>query len=145
MDPLTALSLASAVVQFVDFGISILKAGNEVYRRLDGCSIRNAAIEDVTTDLQELMDRLKVQPPKSSGTPLTPAQASLNCLVQRCSDTAQELLGRLKEVKANGRGIWKTIPAAFLAVWSKKDIEEISERLESYQVQLNTHILAALR
>jgi hypothetical protein len=38
MDPLTTLSLASAVVQFVDFGISILKAGNEVYHSVSNSS-----------------------------------------------------------------------------------------------------------
>ena len=131
MDPLTALSLASAVVQFVDFGISILKAGNEVYHRLDGATIRNAAIEDVTTNLRDLMDRLTVQSPVA-GTPLTPAQVALNSLVQKCSNKAQELIDKLNNVKAKGPGFWKTVSAAFLTVCSKKEIEGISEELKGY-------------
>jgi hypothetical protein len=70
---------------------------------------------------------------------------SLNSLVQKCSDKAQELINKLNKAKAKGPGIWRTIPAAFLIVYFKKIIEGTSKELEGYQLQLNVHLLAALR
>jgi hypothetical protein len=54
MDPLTALSVAFSVVQFVEFGIKILETDTEIYHSASGTSVQSAVIEDVTRDLQGL-------------------------------------------------------------------------------------------
>jgi hypothetical protein len=42
MDPLTALSVAACVVQFVDYGTKLLSKGRELYKSADGALWENS-------------------------------------------------------------------------------------------------------
>jgi hypothetical protein len=41
MDPLTALSVAAAVVQFVDYGTKVLSKAHGAYKAADGSFLEN--------------------------------------------------------------------------------------------------------
>jgi len=58
LDPLTALSLAGTVVQFVDFTSKILAKGAEIHRSLDGSLRENVEVESIVKDLVQLNSRL---------------------------------------------------------------------------------------
>ena len=51
MDPLTALSIAGSVVQFVDFAITVVSKGNRIYRSGGGLSEKHHDLEIVCKDL----------------------------------------------------------------------------------------------
>jgi hypothetical protein len=53
MDPLTAVSLAANVVQFVDFATRLVSAGNELRLSSKGALAINLEIEGVTKRLTE--------------------------------------------------------------------------------------------
>ena len=57
MDPLSALSLAANVLQFVEFTTKILAVGHEIYQ--SGTSSANANLELVTKDIHSLGAKLK--------------------------------------------------------------------------------------
>jgi hypothetical protein len=59
MDPLTALSLAGTVVQFVDFRSKLLLAGRELYKSTTGSLTVNDEIELVTSDLLAITQKLR--------------------------------------------------------------------------------------
>lgn len=59
MDPLTALSLASSIVQFVDFGIKLVGKANEI--REAGSTIDNVILQSVTKDLVQINSSLVSQ------------------------------------------------------------------------------------
>jgi hypothetical protein len=61
MDPLSALSLAGTVVQFVEFGGKLLKEGRELYRSTTGSLTVNDELELVVVDLQALVAKLKLR------------------------------------------------------------------------------------
>jgi hypothetical protein len=52
LDPLNALSLASAVVQFVDFSSRLISTGYDIYRSNEGAAAENLEIEAATSILQ---------------------------------------------------------------------------------------------
>ena len=62
MIPLDALSLAAAVVAFVDFGGKILVTGYTIYNAAEGTSTENIHIEKLTLDLKVLSDKLYTEP-----------------------------------------------------------------------------------
>jgi hypothetical protein len=145
MDPLTALSLASSVVQFIDFGLKILERGTEIKRSVDGAVAQNEAIEDTTRDLQNLLMKLRIQPQTSTGASLIPEQVSLERLVKGCEETGSQLLTKLETLKSRSKGRWNTIRAALISAWSEKDVQEIFERLKTYQRELSLNVLVSLR
>ena len=59
MEPLSALSVAAAVVQFVDFGSSLVSKSREIYKSSQGASIGQAESEIATKRLVDLNERLK--------------------------------------------------------------------------------------
>jgi hypothetical protein len=60
LDPMSALSLASSVVQFVDFGIKLVSEGVELYEK--GTLANNDEIEQITRDLTQLTEELTATP-----------------------------------------------------------------------------------
>jgi len=147
MDPFTALGLAAAVVQFVDFGIEIFHKSNEILTSATGGSVDNTSIIDTTRDLQFLLEKIKESQPKiPRSTILPPDQASLNDLVDNCNDIGDDLLKLARKGAIGpGAGRRKSLAAALSTVWSAKQIKEKSDRLEKYQKQLNTNIMVSLR
>jgi hypothetical protein len=67
MDPVTALSLAAAVVQFVDFGSEILSEAKQIHEA--GSSTGVSDLDKVTQDLMDANRRLKasLSPTPTSG------------------------------------------------------------------------------
>jgi hypothetical protein len=59
MDPLSALSLAGNIVQFVDFGLKLLSGAVELYKSPSGTLAAHHELELVTTDLSALVIKLR--------------------------------------------------------------------------------------
>lgn len=59
LDPLTALSVAGTIVQFVDFGTKPLSQANELYKSSVGTLKSNYELELVMTDLRGLVIKLR--------------------------------------------------------------------------------------
>ena len=57
MEALAALSLAAAVVQFVDFGSRLVSKGQQLYR--SGTLVENMEIEEATKRLRVLVEPLQ--------------------------------------------------------------------------------------
>jgi hypothetical protein len=59
LDPLSALSLTSTVVRFVDFTSKILTKGLEIYSSTSGALPVNDELEIISNDLLKVTDRLR--------------------------------------------------------------------------------------
>jgi hypothetical protein len=146
MDPLTALSVATSVIQIVDFGSKLVSRASEIYRSAEGFSVSSSALKATTTDLKGLLVRLQDSLPlDTTNIPLTAEEVSLQALAKGCGEVARELLTRLEKLKSNKAGKWESIRLALLSVWSEKEIQEASARLELYQRELDTSLLVSLR
>jgi hypothetical protein len=51
MEPLSALSVAASVAQFLEFGYSLVSKSREIYGSAQGTSIQNAELETATNHL----------------------------------------------------------------------------------------------
>ena len=59
MDPLTALSLAGTIVQFFDFGRTLITDARDLYTSSSGTLTANEELELVTANLQALVLKLQ--------------------------------------------------------------------------------------
>jgi hypothetical protein len=59
MDPLSALSVAAAVVQFVDFGTRVLSDARHIYESSSGQTSMNLELSTVANDLSRLIDDME--------------------------------------------------------------------------------------
>lgn len=149
LDPFTALSLATAVIQFVDFGCKIVDTGRSLYNLSEGATGANKTLEDVTCDLAAHTEKLG----KSlgiNGVSLSDQDKAFEKLREKCHKLAKELektLNALK-VKDSYHGIlrgWTSLRKAFKAVSSESKIRDMAKQLEAYQQELAFHLLAILQ
>jgi hypothetical protein len=143
MDPLTALSTAGTIIQFVDFGIKVLVAGNSLYRSTTGAIPENVELEWVTRDLMSLVTKLSQAGNFSEP---SPDSVYLNEICAKCEEIGRNLLGRLKRLKLkSNKGILQRFHVALKATWAKKDLEELVLQLEQYKRSIETRFLVDLR
>ena len=152
MDPLTALSAAGTIVQFVEFGIKLLKGGHGLYKSSKGASAANLELECITADLQSVLLKLKnsASATEISG-PATEdehkAQLLFTDVCDGAASVAGELLERLETLKVKGKKFRKfqSLQKALHNLWSHEEVAETCKRLESFRTALNTRILLSLR
>jgi hypothetical protein len=152
MDPLTALSLAGTVVQFVDFGCTILSRGCELYTSPTGNLTVNNEIHLVTNDLQAVIVKLRsssLTASQSASVAFVDSQEpdSLERICESAAAVAEELLQRLDSLKVSGRKFkrWESFQQAVKSVWSRQEIDALVRRLRGFQQALDTRLLFSIR
>lgn len=147
LDPMSARSLAAAIVQFVDFGSKLLVEGYGSYRSAEGATDEQIQIESVAVDLDDLCERLWQAPPLTAGKQ-SRGEAALAQLAQECQKVAKELVELLDSLKVTSSGPWRSWEAARQTVrraWKKDKIEKLQKRLDTIRFQINTQLLTLIR
>ena len=144
MDPLSAVSLAGNLIQFVQLGMQVVGTAKEIY--VNGSVAANIDLEDLTKDLRTVTLKLKL-PPRGDTASQTINEQALNQAYDRCIEISDNLIAHLKKLKGPGGrgGKWKSFRQALEAVWTKKDVEEIASRLSAYRAQMELHLLVSLK
>jgi hypothetical protein len=151
LDPLTAVSLASAIVQFVDFASKVIRGASEIYNSADGALRDNAELEDSTTKINQLNDRILV-PSTVTNTGGTLAEdTALTELASTSKVVADELLSLLQDFRSVRRSgshrKWESFRKAVLAQtpWNKDKIQRLESKLNGLQEMIRSHLLDVLR
>ena len=145
MDPLTALGLASSVIQVVDFSIRLVSKGVEIYK--DGRLVENVDAEQTTQSLKELNGELQrsIQDNRCGG-PLSEEDQSLMGLCASCESIANELLRKFGQTKVTGKHRkWKSARQALKSVTSKDELEELARKLGMYRGEIILNVTVSLR
>lgn len=144
MDPITALSVAAAALQFLDFARSIVCKSTEIYRSKSGLTRSNEENEPAADKLANALKRPKGQVglPQSdtSGTEWLPKYASED-MQRRYRQMQQDyvhiglakiMTEKLLQLKLPPRGQfrqWKSFRQALKTVWEKSSIDAVAMRL----------------
>ena len=147
MDPLTSLSLASNVIQIVDFSTQLVSKGYKIYKSADGTLAENVDAEAVTHSLKTLSGKLRgsIENNRSSEL-LSEDDQRLMKLCTNCQDLANELLTKFDRVKVTGRNLkWKSARQALKSVSKKDDLDQLVSRLQLYRSEIHLHITMSLR
>lgn len=100
LDPLTAISLASSVVQFTDFGIRLVTGTIELYYSADGANAERSSLESKTTQVRNLADQViyPLEHDDDDG-PSSKHKEELKRLATSCKELASDLLSVLDGLK----------------------------------------------
>lgn len=141
MAELAAIGLAGNIVQFVDFGFKLSRDFKEIYQSAEGGKAKHLELEDVTTDLECLCQKLQ-----NTTIPATQDSGELRDLARACAKLARELLAMLEKVKVNKERNPRlaTFKQALKNIWKDKDISALEERLGRYREQLNQRLVYIL-
>ena len=147
LDPLTALSVAGTIVQFVDFGSKLVSRSQELYRSSNGNLSVNEELSLITTTLLKLITKLRRPLALEE---LTTSDGddyqALTALCDSCAQLAEELLTRLQSLKISGKfKMWRSIQQAIKSCWAEKDLDSLFKRLAVFRQSIETHILVGLR
>ena len=152
MDPLTAVSLAGTIVQFVDFGSKLLTNAQELYRSTAGTLTTNQELELVTADLHSLVVKLRQSFHVTGDTlPLTrkeqEEQETFQKICNEATKVAAELLERLDRLKVKGsrHRKWESFRQAVRSAWSKDEVTALVHRLRCFKETLETRTLFSIR
>ncbi|KAI1420431.1 hypothetical protein F5Y12DRAFT_773072 [Xylaria sp. FL1777] len=150
MDPLSALSLAGTVVQFVQFAVSLINGAKRIY--VTGHSIETETLDGIYRLLSGFSSDLGTQ----CGGHLQPFPGNLQLLANRravalgslaarCKQDCDHLLAivnRLKTSSVTGPRWWASFIVALKEVAKAKEVKELQERIEGYQSQMVLHLCA---
>jgi len=153
MDPLSALSVAGTIIQFVDFGSKLLSGSVELYRSFSGSLEIHQQLELVTSNLKSVA--IKIRRVSSftggeAGRPLSEEdqrqESSVHAICDEAARIADELLSKLAslKVKSEKNRVWESLKAMIKAAWSKEEIEALSKRLSHLRDALNTRTMLSL-
>ena len=134
MDPLSALSLAAAVAQFVDYGFKILGNAREIHGSLSGATQENQGLEKATLEMQRLTDKLV----SSQLVGLTDDDKMLEGLVTECRSLSSQLLNLLSMIKARDpKSKTQIFSAALRSKRYEKEKFRLQRRLGECQLRLD--------
>ncbi len=145
LDPLSAIGLAGNVIQFIDFGCSILAEARENYRSASGTSEENIELGNVAESLHQFTVRL--QHSKDGQNPLTGTDEAFMKVLESCQGVADELLQaaqRLK-VKDGPNKRWNSFRQALSTVWHKEKMSGIQKRLSFLREQVTLCLVSSVR
>lgn len=148
MEPLTAISVAAAVVQFVDFGSRLLRDTVEVYRSPTGQSRDTLNIASISRELSALGDEVES---KSKALELLHGEDSEGVFVRlcrSCKDLGEEMNEFIGDVGAHIAKNPKSAVRSFFSVlrerWSEDKIEMLRSKLSQLQQRMTAAALVFL-
>ncbi|KAK3320466.1 hypothetical protein B0T19DRAFT_429671 [Cercophora scortea] len=145
MDPVSAIGLASGILSFVTFGVTLIKGGVEICK--SGSLEDNATLEDVITMMQQLHHRMI--PPNDDQ--LQDDDKQLCDLAKHSRKVAADLLNHLEKMKVDTstgsqlKIMWKSLVASGKALVHGKEKDELERELSSCQQRLTTSLVYLTR
>ncbi|PMD67148.1 uncharacterized protein K444DRAFT_489832, partial [Hyaloscypha bicolor E] len=147
MDPLSALDIAAAVAQLVQFGGSLVSKSQQLYRH--GALLDHIECGNATRRLIELTNgvRSSWRELERLGD-LSPDAKALEIICCVCVKLSGELLSRLEKVQLDEKNTsrkWKSFRQALKAVCMKDGVDSLARRIADCREELNSHLIASIR
>lgn len=148
MDPLSALSLAACIVQFIDFGLGLVSNAYEIGKSATGTTKRNEDLEETSTTLSALINGLKYLPDDiTQSHNRVPEEFILETVAAKCRATANELQGTLQALRSQdaGSSVSSSLRQAFKLACSKKKLADLESKLIMCRSELSTCLTVIIR
>lgn len=148
-DPFTAVSLASSVIQFVDFGTKLITKGHEIRHSAEGTTERHFELGLISARLTTLSANLHnaMRMKASSSHGLTDDERTLMRLAEASQSVSEKLASALEALKIQrpNDGKWSGLRATLKHCWGQEKIQELETRLDSLRKQLAMQLLLSMR
>lgn len=133
LDPLTAIGLASAIVQFFDFSTKLVHDAKEIYESTSGATEANRGLEVVVDNMKNLYSTLKAEDPSLQ----SDAELALCRIAKECDSLSTEIFEILQKVKPKkSNSFISSSSTAIKSIWYAGKIADLKATLDSYRGQL---------
>ncbi|KAI1446723.1 hypothetical protein F5Y02DRAFT_55953 [Annulohypoxylon stygium] len=142
MEPLSALSLAGNILQFIEFTSHLLSTSVEIYKSSTGTLDSKVALEEIYQRLSYLSVSLITA---SRNTQPSASELALRSIASSCNDDCIRLLAVLNDIRVDegSHRLWKSFRAALKLAWrGEQEIEKLATRLRDRQSMMTLHICA---
>jgi len=142
MEPISALGLASNIIQLIHFGYAVLSETHKAYDSASGVSDEFADMETIAKHIQDL---------HSSSISFSTNQGGQDTnrtkIYASCNEVARELLTAIEQIRVNKgpRRRWRSFRQALLSVWRKEKIAALQKRLSSLRSEVSADILMTIK
>ncbi|PGH08986.1 hypothetical protein GX51_01043 [Blastomyces parvus] len=137
MDPIGAVSLASNVVQLLDFGIKLVSKAHDIYTSAEGAEVHNIELDAIAQNLIALNRRLQNRSRKVCAYAVSEDEKALESLTVHCNQIGEELIKALQAAKVQGaHKHWKSVRQALKSTLGRDEIQELYNRLKQYREQI---------
>jgi len=142
MDPFTAISLAAAVVQFVDFSTKLISGAREIYTSVSGQTEENRSVESITREMTSLASKLS----SAANSQQSEDEKSLYRLAGDCKIVADQILDLLNRIKPRDpRSMRQSAWSALKNKLHEKERAELESRLQNCRNQLGLQLNFIMR
>lgn len=139
MDPISAISLASSIITFIDFTWKLASGSEdlEIYEQ-------NEAVRVNTHDLQIILKKLGQDVGAATET-----ERNTAILAKKCQRDSDELCGMLEILQlspgTSTKSIRKRAKVTLSSVWDRRKLDQLKERLQDYRSEITAHLTWALK
>ena len=157
LEGLAALSVASNIAQFVDFGCRLFFETKELYSSSSGLASEAVELENISQTLGRLSNDLVPEPPvgvdldkaflvKGNAIVRSSGEDDLILIAQECQKIAKELSAALEQLKVRGPGReWQCFRVTLKRIWKPERIDKIARRMERFSSQLTMCLVKILK
>jgi hypothetical protein len=132
LDALTAIGLASSIVQFVDFTTKLFAKATELEQSLDGSDKESANLETTTEILGRLGESLSM-----TFESVSQEEKDILTLAEGCKEVVDELLDVLRKLKSHPKqNKWQNLRQALRYIWAHDRLEKMSKTVDQFRMQL---------
>ncbi|KAF7865721.1 hypothetical protein EAF04_005887 [Stromatinia cepivora] len=145
LDPISAFSLAAAIIQFVDFSSKVISSAAELHHSSSGALANNLELSTIVSDLSAISNDLKARNPHQGKHSYNKDELVLISLASQCKELSDKLLHDLDGLNIKGsHTLWASARQSIRSLWKESYISDISKRLDGFRSQLMLRLLALL-
>jgi hypothetical protein len=145
MEPLSALAVACAVVQFVDFGSRLFGTGIEVYKSKDGVPEEVVEIETLAAHAEQLSKKLASSNQTRILSTSAQDEVKLGQLASRSEKLANEIVTLLSDIRGQPRQTWSAVRVALELKWTESKVKNLQVRLDAVKSEIWLQLLCMMR
>lgn len=132
-----AVGLASSILTFIDISYKVLRGTYEIHNAVSGATSENTHISVVTRDLEEVTDKLNVDPRKLGDPKLIE-------ISKKCHALSQDLSKLLRKLQAKDDSRRESFKAAWAVMRKQSDVKKLEERLDRYRSEIELRLLSLI-
>lgn len=147
LEALAAISLASAVVQLVEFTTKVVSKGHEYQKSVDGAIKEHIELNEYAENFSRLSQHLTnatmLLPPQDR---LSEDETSLLAVAKKCQATCREIIATIDCLqKPRHQKRFASLRLASRAVWNEEKIELCLQKLRLAREELIVHLLVVIK
>lgn len=142
-----ALTIASSIVQFIDFASKLVGKSVRLYNAADGQLDEHQELANITRSLSRNAENIgQAFENLRCCNNLTDAEREQKSIGIDCQHVAEELLEALDALKlGEKRTTWQSFRQALRMLWNEEKIQALERRLDRLRQQMVANVLESLR